>query len=48
MLGVGPAGAHVASLDDDQRQRLRNECRSLLPAAPFTVHARAWAARGTA
>lgn len=47
-LGVGPAGAHVASLDADRQAALREECRSMLPTAPFVVHARAWAARGTA
>ena len=44
--GVGPAGAYVASLDPDRRAQLRDHCRSLLPAAPFVVTARAWAARG--
>jgi SAM-dependent methyltransferase len=45
-LGVGPAGAHVAQLDDGGRERLRELCRERLPAAPFTVTARAWAVRG--
>ena len=45
-LGVGPAGAYVAGLDDEQRATLREECRKLRPDAPFTMHARAWAARG--
>jgi SAM-dependent methyltransferase len=47
-LGVGPAGAFAASLDDDQRDELRELCRATLPAAPFTQTARAWAARGRA
>jgi SAM-dependent methyltransferase len=47
-LGVGPAGAHVASLDTEQQADLRDRCRQLLPDAPFTVTARAWAARGLA
>jgi SAM-dependent methyltransferase len=47
-LGVGPAGAHVVALDVTARERLRDECRSLLPAAPFVVTATAWAARGSA
>ena len=47
-LGVGPAGAFVASLDDGQRAELRERCRALLPEAPFTVTARAWTARGRA
>ncbi len=46
--GVGPAGAYVASLDDDRRVALRERCRALLPAAPFRVAVRAWAARGRA
>jgi SAM-dependent methyltransferase len=43
--GVGPAGAYVASLPPDGRTALRERCRSLLPDAPFTITARAWAAR---
>ena len=43
---VGPAGAHVASLDPDRRQALLNRCRAMLPDGPFTLHAAAWAARG--
>jgi SAM-dependent methyltransferase len=42
-LGVGPAGEHVASLSDEDRDRLRAQCRAALPAAPFTVDAAAWA-----
>ncbi len=45
-LGVGPAGTHVARLDEAQRAALRDRCRDLLPDAPFTIHACAWAARG--
>jgi ubiquinone/menaquinone biosynthesis C-methylase UbiE len=45
-LGVGPAGAFVARLDDDARDELRESCRAHLPPAPFTVRAAAWAARG--
>ena len=47
-LGVGPAGAHVAGLEAAQRAKLRERCRDLLPVAPFTIQARAWAARGLA
>jgi hypothetical protein len=47
-FGVGPAGAHVAGLDPDQQARLRERCRQMLPAAPFVLTARAWAARGLA
>lgn len=46
-LGVGPAGAYVASLDGPGRDRLRERCRAMLPAPPFVVTGRAWAARGT-
>jgi SAM-dependent methyltransferase len=45
-LGVGPAGAYVKRLADGDRDRLRELCRSRLPAPPFTVTARAWAVRG--
>ena len=45
-LGVGPAGAYVSGLAPDDRDRLRELCRSRLPAPPFTVTARAWAVRG--
>jgi SAM-dependent methyltransferase len=46
--GVGPAGAYVAQLSADRRTALRERCRELLPAAPFTLEALAWAVRGTA
>jgi hypothetical protein len=45
-LGVGPAGAHVLGLDPARVARLREQCREGLPTAPFTLTARAWAARG--
>jgi SAM-dependent methyltransferase len=45
-LGVGPAGAFVARLDGEQRTELRTRCRARLPDPPFTIDARAWAARG--
>jgi SAM-dependent methyltransferase len=47
-LGVGPAGQVVVTLDDGQRAVLREICRRRLPEPPFTVRARAWAARGYA
>jgi SAM-dependent methyltransferase len=47
-LGVGPAGGFVAALDADRRAQLRERCRELLPAAPFSLPARAWSARGLA
>ncbi|HEY7179611.1 MAG TPA: class I SAM-dependent methyltransferase [Gaiella sp.] len=46
--GIGPAGAHVARLGPDEVSELRELCRERLPAAPFTISARAWAARGLA
>jgi ubiquinone/menaquinone biosynthesis C-methylase UbiE len=46
--GVGPAGSYVADLDADRLTELREACRRLIPAAPFTLRARAWAARGVA
>ena len=48
MLGVGPAGGFVAGLDAKRQARLRDLCREMLPAAPFSMTARAWAARGLA
>lgn len=46
--GVGPAGAYLASLHEDQRMALRESCRRRVPSEPFTVTAVAWAARGLA
>jgi ubiquinone/menaquinone biosynthesis C-methylase UbiE len=46
--GVGPAGSYVVSLDPERQAELREACRALLPAAPFVLTARAWAARGIA
>jgi SAM-dependent methyltransferase len=43
-LGVGPAGAYLASLPADRRAALRERCRRLLPDGPFEVGAVAWAA----
>jgi SAM-dependent methyltransferase len=47
-LGVGPAGDHVARLDDAARERLRSRCAELLPEPPFDVTATAWLAVATA
>jgi SAM-dependent methyltransferase len=47
-LGVGPAGAYVAKLDDAGRGELRELCRTRMPQAPFAITGRAWAARGLA
>lgn len=41
-LGVGPAGAYVATLDHEQRAALREHCRARL-SPPVTVSATAWA-----
>ncbi len=46
-LGVGPAGAYVAGLDDARREELRELCRARMPHAPFTITGKAWAARGS-
>jgi len=43
-LGVGPAGAYVAGLDDARRDALRDRCRQTLPSAPFRTDATAWTA----
>ena len=45
-LRVGPAGAYVAALGPEDRDALRERCRALVPEGPFTLTARAWAARG--
>jgi len=47
-LGVGPAGVYAAGLDEPRQARLHELCREMLPAAPFVVSVRAWAARGLA
>jgi SAM-dependent methyltransferase len=47
-LGVGPAGAYASGLDAARREKLKERCRQLAPAAPFTVEANAWAARAHA
>jgi SAM-dependent methyltransferase len=47
-LGVGPAGTFVASLEPTYRARLREQCRKTVSEFPFTVRAKAWAARGIA
>jgi hypothetical protein len=47
-LGVGPAGGYLAALDDARRRAVRDACARQFPAAPFTLSARAWAARGRA
>jgi SAM-dependent methyltransferase len=47
-LGVGPAGAHLARLDADERGELKRRCAHLLPSAAFEVEACAWVATGQA
>ena len=47
-LGVGPAGAYLVGLEPEQQDQLRERIRQQLPEAPFTLPARAWAARGLA
>ena len=42
LLGVGPAGAHVAGLDRPGVEGLRERCRELQPPAPFTTQGTAW------
>ena len=42
-LGVGPAGAYVASLSPEHRTALRDQCRRQLPAGPVEISATAWA-----
>jgi ubiquinone/menaquinone biosynthesis C-methylase UbiE len=42
-LGVGPVSEVFAELGPDRVAELRDRCRDLLPLAPFTVEARAWA-----
>ena len=47
-LGVGPAGAYVARLDESSREGLRRRCADLLPVEPFDVSASAWCVRASA
>jgi SAM-dependent methyltransferase len=47
-LGVGPAGAHAASLDEERRAAVRELARKQLPEPPFTLTIYAWAASGVA
>jgi SAM-dependent methyltransferase len=47
-LGVGPAGAYIAQLDEAQRIALRNRCAQLLPSPPFKIAASAWCVRARA
>src|SRR5579862_9840574 len=42
-LGVGPAGAYLATLTPPRQAELRERCRRLLPAAPVDIDATVWA-----
>jgi hypothetical protein len=45
-LGVGPAGAFAATLDEKGLAAVREASRDRLGDGPFTIDAAAWAARG--
>jgi SAM-dependent methyltransferase len=47
-LGVGPAGAYVAGLDDAGRAALRDACAARLPEGPFELTSTAWTGTGRA
>jgi len=47
LLGVGPAGRYVATLDGPGVARLASALRDEFGEGPFTVTARAWTAVGT-
>lgn len=47
-LGVGPAGAYLATLTPDRREQLRAHCENLLPTGRFDIHATAWTASARA
>ena len=47
-LGVGPAGVYIAGLDAAHQAALREQCRAMLPPAPFVLTVRAWTALGRA
>ncbi|HEY3523623.1 MAG TPA: methyltransferase domain-containing protein [Candidatus Limnocylindrales bacterium] len=46
-IGAGAARRYLASLGEEQRQAIRERCRSMLPEGGFELTARAWAATGT-
>ena len=48
LLGVGPLGAYVATLDDDHRRAVQERCRQRLPEEPFEQPAVAWGVRALA
>ena len=47
-LGVGPAGALVARLDEAKRTALQRLCQQALPSPPFETTASAWCVRARA
>jgi SAM-dependent methyltransferase len=47
-FGVGPAGAYLAQLEPEHRDRLRDALRRGFPPDGLTLTPRAWAARGRA
>jgi SAM-dependent methyltransferase len=47
-LGVGPAGAYLATLDPAEQTQIRDLCNATFPAEPLVIEARAWAAHGSA
>jgi SAM-dependent methyltransferase len=47
-FGVGVVGEYVSGLSPERVVELRERCRKLVPEPPFTLSARAWAARGRA
>lgn len=46
--GVGPAGAYLATLAEEQREAIRELCRSRVPDGSFALETVVWAARGIA
>ena len=46
--GVGPAGVYFAEQSEKRQTEIRELCRASVLEEPFTVRARAWAARGSA
>ncbi len=48
LLGVGPLGAYVATLDAEHLAAIKERCRQLLPEAPFEQQGLAWSVRALA
>ncbi|WP_151083534.1 class I SAM-dependent methyltransferase [Nocardioides cynanchi] len=48
LLGVGPLGDYVATLDEEHLRRLHDRCRARLPEPPFEQAATAWVIRARA